>query len=78
MDYFNKNKILIWIIIVLLAINISTVVTIAYHFYSHGRTERINNKRHVRIPNKQFGRFMFRELNLDKSQRRNFQNFRNG
>ena len=50
MDYFNKNKILIWIIIILLAINVSTIVTIAYHFYSHGRTERINNRRHVRIP----------------------------
>ena len=78
MDYFNKNKILIWIIIILLAINVSTVVTIAYHFYSHGRTERINNRRHVRIPNKRFGRFMFRELGLSRSQRRNFQNFRAG
>ncbi|MCK5823548.1 MAG: periplasmic heavy metal sensor [Bacteroidales bacterium] len=78
MDYFNKNKILIWIVIILLAINVSTIVTIVYHFYSHDRIERTNKRRHVRIPNKRFGRFMFRELDLSQSQRRNFQNFRAG
>ena len=76
MDYFNKNKILIWIIIILLAINVSTVATIAYHFYTHGRVERINKRKHVRIPNKRFGHFMFRELNLTKPQRKQFQKFR--
>ncbi|MBE9469583.1 MAG: periplasmic heavy metal sensor [Bacteroidetes bacterium] len=75
MDYFNKNKILIWLIIILLAINVSTVATIGYHFYTRGRVERINNRRHVRIPNKRFGRFMFKELDLNRSQRGKFQEF---
>ena len=76
MDYFNKNKILIWIIIILLAVNVSTVATIAYHFYNHNKTERINRKRQIRIPNKRFGRFMYQELNLTRPQRKQFQEFR--
>ncbi len=79
MDYFNKNKILIWIIIILLAINVSTVATIAYHFYNHdnnGIERMLHKRRQIRIPNKRFGRFMHRELNLSKSQNEKIQKFR--
>lgn len=79
MNYFNKNKILIWIIIILLAINVSTVVTIAYHFYNHDNIgmKRMLHKKQIRIPNKRFGRFMHRELNLSKSQNEKMRKFLN-
>lgn len=72
---YNKN-ILIWIIIILAATNISTIGTIIYHAYFQENTIQNNNSEQIEIPDSHLGRFFRDELNLNYEQHQQFRNFR--
>ncbi|MCD4746295.1 MAG: hypothetical protein K8R58_08345 [Bacteroidales bacterium] len=74
MNYFKKNKILIWIIIILLATNIATITTIIYHSYTDDYNTYKPEK--IRIPDYKLGRFIRDELDLTKEQHEQFRSFR--
>ena len=74
MDYFKKNKILIWVIIILLATNIATIATVIYHVYII--ENNIRKPERIVIPDYGLGRFFREELNLTREQQQQFRSFR--
>lgn len=72
----NRN-LLIWLIVILLATNISTIGTILYHVYFQGRPPVPGGpERELVIPEGHLGRFFRDEMNLTPQQHREFRNFR--
>jgi Spy/CpxP family protein refolding chaperone len=71
----NKS-ILIWIIVILAATNISTVGTIVYFVYFQGNTVQYKNSPQIDIPDSHIGRFFRDELNLNRKQHDQFRIFR--
>lgn len=67
---------LIWIIVILAAINISTVGTIVYHIYFQGNTIQNSNSSQIDIPDSHLGRFFRDELSLNYEQHEQFRDFR--
>ncbi len=74
----TKNKILIWIIIILAVTNISTVGTIIYHNYFPEKIENCNDNdtNKIKVPDTQLGRFFRDELNLTYEQHQKFRIYR--
>ncbi len=72
---YNKS-LLIWIIVILAATNISTVGTIVYHVYFQENTVQKNSSVQINIPDNHLGRFLRDELNLNSEQHQQFRNFR--
>ena len=73
MNYFKKNKILTWIIIILLATNISTIATILYN--NNLNKENSQSSEEIVIPDSGLGRFFREELDLTMDQHRQFRSF---
>ncbi len=74
MSLVTKNKILIWIIVVLLATNISTVATI---WFSNSNTLSATNiSEKSREQERKIGRYFIEELNLSHKQRQQFRDLR--
>ncbi len=67
MDYFSKNKILGWIIIIGLAINIAAITTILYKVYKY-KEEPANRYPFHKNPHE----FISSELNLSQDQEKKF------
>ena len=74
MSYFKQNKILTWIIIILLATNISTIATILYNNNLNQKNSQSSEE--IVIPDSGLGRFFREELNLTMDQHRQFRSFR--
>ena len=72
---YNKS-ILIWIIVILAAVNISTIGTIVYRVYFQRNTIQNNNSVQIDIPDSHLGRFLRDELNLNYKQHQQFRDFR--
>jgi Spy/CpxP family protein refolding chaperone len=72
----NRN-LLIWLIVILLATNISTIGTIFYHIYFQERPPLPERPgRELVIPEGHLGRFFRDEMNLTPQQHRQFRDFR--
>lgn len=63
----NKYRILIWIVVILLATNISMVVSIYYH-KANERTQLSQSKETLKMPAQQRTRFFKEQLNLQAGQ----------
>ena len=73
MNYFNKNKIAIWVIIILAVLNIAVITTIVYHIFSDEKIVRVVVDPPKR---KNMGHFVRNELNLSNEQQLEFKKFR--
>ena len=71
----DKN-ILIWIIIILAATNLSTVGTIIYHAYFQSSIPQNSQIEQIELPNSHLGRFIRDELNLTYDQHQQFKDLR--
>jgi Spy/CpxP family protein refolding chaperone len=71
MNYFNKKKVVIMIIAILLIVNVATISTIIFRTYHHPPGHPPIEKTHK----KSFKRF-WKDLNLNKEQRKTFGEFR--
>ena len=76
MNYFKQNKILSWIIIILLATNISTIATILYNNNLNEKNSQSSEE--IIIPDSGLGRFFREELDLTTHQHQQFRSFRQG
>ncbi len=76
MNYFTKRRILIWIIILLSAINISAVSTIVYHVYFQNDNETFVDEAPIDVPRSRLGRFFRDELQLTPEQHNEFRRLR--
>jgi len=74
MNYFKKNKISTWIIIILLATNISTITTVLYN--KNQIKQAIQNSEEIFVPDNGLGRFFRDELDLTRDQHEQFRSFR--
>ncbi len=74
MNYFKKNKISTWIIIILLATNVSTIATILVNKYQNKQASQ--NSVEIVIPDNGLGRFFRDELDLTRDQHQQFRLFR--
>lgn len=74
MNYFKQNKISTWVIIILLATNVSTIATILYN-KSTGK-KSVRDSEEIFIPDRGLGRFFRDELDLTIDQHRQFRSFR--
>ncbi len=72
----NKRNILLWIIILLVATNVTTIATIIYHNYSQQEIRKTDTLNQLEIPNKRIGRFFKEQLNLSFEQNQKFREFR--
>jgi len=72
----TNKSLLIWLIIILLATNISTIGTIFYHVYFQDKQLPDEPDRELRIPEGHLGRFFRDEMNLTPQQHRQFRDFR--
>ncbi|MDA3945033.1 MAG: periplasmic heavy metal sensor [Bacteroidetes bacterium] len=72
----TNRTLLIWLIVILLATNISTIATIFYHVYFQERKLPDVPGRELRIPDGHMGRFFRDEMNLTPKQHRQFRDFR--
>jgi len=75
MSWINKERIYIWIIVGLLAVNISTIATISYHAYFKNSSSPVEVEQ-IDIPDDHLGRFFRDELNLNMEQHRKFRAYR--
>ncbi len=76
MNYFTKNKILVWLIVILFISNISTIGSILYNKYQQNQTIEYTDNKDIEIPRKRFGGFIRHELDLNDSQHMNFRKYR--
>ena len=74
MNYFKQNKISIWIIIVLLATNVSTITTVLYN--KNQNKKESQNSVEIVVPDNGLGRFFRDELDLTGDQHQQFRSFR--
>ncbi|MFA5328334.1 MAG: periplasmic heavy metal sensor [Prolixibacteraceae bacterium] len=68
MNQSGKNRILIWIIIILAATNISTIGSFYYHRISELKDVEVSQDEQTVVPGEQRTRFFRDELNLDANQ----------
>jgi len=68
MSTTNKNRTLIWIIIILVATNLSTIGSFYYHRMMETKTEEIKQEGQNAIPGEQRTRFFRDQLNLTDEQ----------
>ena len=68
MSTTNKNRTLIWIIIILVATNLSTIGSFYYHRMMETKTEEIKQEGQNAIPGEQRTRFFRDQLNLTAEQ----------
>lgn len=68
MSLTNKNRTLIWIIIILVATNLSTIGSFYYHRLTETRTEATKQGDQMAIPGEQRTRFFRDQLNLTAEQ----------
>ncbi|MCD4736712.1 MAG: periplasmic heavy metal sensor [Bacteroidales bacterium] len=74
MNYFKQNKISTWVIIILLATNISTITTVLYN--KNQNKQASQNPEEIIIPDDGLGRFFRDELNLTRDQHQQFRSYR--
>ena len=67
----RKNKLFIWIIILLLATNLATIGSVLYHVYSDNKTVR---EPAAELPNEQRTKFLVDQLGLSIEQSDEFRN----
>lgn len=72
---YNKS-LLIWIIVILAATNISTVGTIVYRVCFQENTIQNNSTPQINVPDSRLGKFFRDELNLNSGQHQQFRTFR--
>jgi Spy/CpxP family protein refolding chaperone len=68
MNPTNKYRILIWIIVILVATNLSTIGSFYYHRMSEAKTPETKQEDQNAIPGEQRTRFFRDQLNLDAEQ----------
>ena len=68
MSTTNKNRTLIWIIIILVATNLSTIGSFYYHRLTETKTEGTKQGEQMAIPGEQRTRFFRDQLNLTAEQ----------
>lgn len=68
MSATNKNRTLIWIIIILVATNLSTIGSFYYHRLTETKTEGTKQGEQMAIPGEQRTRFFRDQLNLTAEQ----------
>ncbi|MDD2306565.1 MAG: periplasmic heavy metal sensor [Prolixibacteraceae bacterium] len=68
MSTTNKNRTLIWIIIILVATNLSTIGSFYYHRLTETKTEGTKQGEQIAIPGEQRTRFFRDQLNLTVEQ----------
>jgi len=64
----NKYRILIWIIVILVATNLSTIGSFYYHRITESKTKEVKQEEQTIIPGEQRTRFFRDELNLSNEQ----------
>lgn len=64
----NKYRILIWIIVILVATNLSTIGSFYYHRVNESKAEQVKQDEQTSIPGDQRTRFFREELNLNNDQ----------
>ncbi|MBW8330803.1 MAG: periplasmic heavy metal sensor [Prolixibacteraceae bacterium] len=64
----NKCRILIWIIVILVATNLSTIGSFYYHRITELKSAQVKQDEQTNIPGEQRTRFFRDELNLDTAQ----------
>ncbi len=64
----NKYRILIWIIVILVATNLSTIGSFYYHRITESKATEVKQEEQTNIPGEQRTRFFRDELNLDAGQ----------
>ena len=74
MNYFKQNKILTWIIIILLATNVSTIATILIN--KNLNKQASQNTEEIVVPDNGLGRFFRDELGLTRDQHQQFRSLR--
>lgn len=68
MNATNKYRILIWIIVILVATNLSTIGSFYYHRITESKVTEVKQEEQTNIPGEQRTRFFRDELNLDADQ----------
>ena len=68
MNATNKYRILIWIIVILVATNLSTIGSFYYHRITESNVKEVKQEEQTNIPGEQRTRFFRDELNLDADQ----------
>jgi len=68
MNATNKYRILIWIILILVATNLSTIGSFYYHRITESKETGVKQEEQTNIPGEQRTRFFRDELNLDADQ----------
>ncbi|HCY40579.1 MAG TPA: hypothetical protein DHV48_04380 [Prolixibacteraceae bacterium] len=68
MNPTNKYRILIWIIVILIATNLSTIGSFYYHRITELQAAKVKQDEQTNIPGEQRTRFFRDELNLDANQ----------
>ena len=68
MNATNKYRILIWIIVILVATNLSTIGSFYYHRITELKSAEVRQDEQTNIPGEQRTRFFRDELNLDADQ----------
>jgi len=68
MNATNKYRILIWIIVILIATNLSTIGSFYYHRITELQAEASKQEDQITLPGEQRTRFFRDELNLDSDQ----------
>ena len=67
---FAKNKIWIWLVVILLVTNISTIVSVIYHLRQESKQEQMAEP--IEVPGEQRTRFFKEHLGLAESQMDHF------
>ena len=68
MNPTNKHRTLIWIIVILVATNLSTIGSFYYHRITEMKATKVKQDEQTNIPGEQRTRFFRDELNLDANQ----------
>ncbi|MBA4410265.1 MAG: periplasmic heavy metal sensor [Bacteroidota bacterium] len=68
MNPTNKHRILIWIIVILIATNLSTICSFYYHRIAESKIPEVKQEGQAAIPGEQRTRFFRDELNLNNDQ----------
>jgi Spy/CpxP family protein refolding chaperone len=76
MSIFSNNKFLIAIIVILIATNISTILTVRYKSAHKVRSYQENRGGNIKLPTSRFGMFFREQLNLNEEQHAQFREFR--
>jgi len=72
MNATNKYRILIWIIVILVATNLSTIGSFYYHRITESKVTEVKQEEQTNIPGEQRTRFFRDQLNLNDEQLNQF------